>query len=354
MLHSDLPPPGGGHGGVRHQVARLSEALAARGHQVVALVVVPEHARVSFAVRPAPLSAWCARGRVARLALTPVAFAIGRYADFDVVHAHGDSQLLYRRSTPIVRTFYGSARGERRYAEGAAHRAIERYHAVGERIARRLADRTVGISRATSDGIGALDELIPCGVDAKLFRPGPKHERPTIVFVGTMGGRKRGHLVVAAFREVILPRIPEARLVLIAADAEAEPGVEAIRRASDAEVADQIRSAWVLTLPSSYEGFGVPYIEAMASGTAVLATPNAGARELIEDGREGVLVDEAELGRSLCSLLLDHERRSELAARGLAASERFGWDRIAREYERVYREALSAPERRMPVPWGAP
>ncbi len=43
--------------------------------------------------------------------------------------------------------------------------------------------------------------------------------------------------------------------------------------------------AWILCLPSTYEGFGVPYIEAMASGTVAVASPNPGAKEILDNGK---------------------------------------------------------------------
>jgi glycosyltransferase involved in cell wall biosynthesis len=341
MLHSDLPPREGGGGGVRHQVARLAEALAGRGHDVVAYVVVPEHAPVGFEVRMAPLSGVCGRGRFARLALTPLAFAAGDYSDCDVVHAHGDSQLLVRRRPPVVRTFYGSARDEARHTQRLSHRVIERYQHVGERVARRLADWTVGISRVTQEAVGPLNEIIPCGVDRRRFHPGAKSEHPTIVFIGTMRGRKRGELACDVFRTQVRRRIPEAEMIVIAPDVRDQPGITAVRGASDDTVAEHVRRAWVVTLPSTYEGFGVPYIEAMASGTAIVATPNAGAKELLGGGEAGLLVTDTELGEAICDLLLNDERRKALASGGYHASERFDWTYVASRYERAYDELLS-------------
>ena len=60
------------------------------------------------------------------------------------------------------------------------------------------------------------------------------------------------------------------------------------------------QQAWLFCLPSSYEGFGVPYIEAMSCGTPVVATPNAGAREVLEEMAGGTLPEAI----AVCVLLL--------------------------------------------------
>ena len=340
MLHTDLPPSKGGAGGVRQQVARLCDTLAGRGHEVVTFVLSADDGDRRYEVTRLRAGSICADSRPMRVALAPVAFAAHSYSGFDVVHAHGDSELLVRRRIPVVRTFYGSAADEARHATSIKHRIVERYHSIAEPVARRVAWRTVGISRATAASIGPLDHIIPCGVDLEVFRPGAKAGRPTVVFVGTMKGRKRGELVADAFRKVIRPRFPDAELVLIGSDAMSAPGITAIPVASDEALAEHLRSAWVFTLPSSYEGFGVPYIEAMASGTAVVATPNAGARELLGDGHGGgVVVSEDQLGTAIVRLLGDASARDRFARIGREVSRRFAWDVVARRYEDVYAEA---------------
>ena len=96
------------------------------------------------------------------------------------------------------------------------------------------------------------------------------------------------------------------------------------------------RRAWVFCLASSYEGFGVPYIEAMASGTPVVATPNVGACEVLGDGKFGVIVEPAKLGAALLRLLCDSDERERLRRVGLERARDFDWNRIAGQYERIY------------------
>src|SRR5581483_8941283 len=123
--------------------------------------------------------------------------------------------------------------------------------------------------------------------------------------VGTYKNRKRGHLLMEAFTRQIRPAVPEAELWMVCSDAPAAPGVTVHGRVSEKELAELYSRAWVFCLPSSYEGFGVPYIEAMASGTPVVATPNPGSLEVLDGGRCGVIVDPDELGDALIALLRD-------------------------------------------------
>jgi glycosyltransferase involved in cell wall biosynthesis len=132
---------------------------------------------------------------------------------------------------------------------------------------------------------------------------------------------------------------------MVCGDAPDLPSVDVLGRLTDVELADRYRRAWVFCLPSTYEGFGVPYIEAMASGLPVVATPNVGAREVLGDGRYGDLVDDAGLGPALVALLDDATRRAELEAAGLERSRDYDWPSVVSSYEAVYRELLAHPRR---------
>jgi glycosyltransferase involved in cell wall biosynthesis len=125
---------------------------------------------------------------------------------------------------------------------------------------------------------------------------------------------------------------------MVCSDAPSAPGVTVLGRVSDAELAALYRSAWVFCLPSSYEGFGIPYVEAMANGCPVVATPNPGAAEVLDHGRFGVLSEPSRLGDALVGLLDDPERRRLLAGAGRERATDFAWDRVLSEYERVYAE----------------
>lgn len=337
MLHADLP--GATNGGVAHQVSRLADALCCRGHDVVVFTYTAPPPSVRYRVERLSLPRRVFDSKVGRAAGVPVGFAAAPYRAFDVVHVHGDSHLLVRRSIPVVRTFHGSAREEARHAERLRRKAMQRVVYACERMARHTATLTVGVSRNTEASLGALDAVIPCGVDCELFHPGPKSAHPSILFVGTIGGRKRGRLVVDAFRTQIRPSLPGCELWMVADQPVAGEGIRSWHCPPDDVVADLCRRAWLLVHPSSYEGFGVPYIEAMASGTAIVSTDNPGAHELLGDGEAGCVVGEDELGARVLALLADDARRQAMERSGRERSLRFAWPEVAAAYEDVYERA---------------
>ena len=158
-----------------------------------------------------------------------------------------------------------------------------------------------------------------------------------MLFVVTFLQRKRGVLLWEVFQREVLPRVPQAQLWMVCSDAPEAPGVEVLGRVSDEELRDRYWRASVFCLPSSYEGFGIPYVEAMASGLPVVATPNPGSEYVTQGGQAGVLVAPAGLGDTLIALLGDGDRRAALAATGLARSRTFSLTTVADEYEELYR-----------------
>jgi glycosyltransferase involved in cell wall biosynthesis len=105
---------------------------------------------------------------------------------------------------------------------------------------------------------------------------------------------------------------------------------------------DLIQSADLVVYPSFHEGFGFPALEAMASGTPVLASNASCLPEVLGDG--ALLVDPTDAGGLIAAaeaLLHNSDLRLQLIARGRARAAQFTWRRCAELTTQVYREAIA-------------
>lgn len=328
--------PSGSKIGVGYQAHAMANALTERGHQVVMFSPCPpvEGARYDHNLIPMHGSLrtfrWAMRLRELDLSW------------FDVLHAHGDTYLRRGKSTPAhVLTLHGSCFDEALHIKGLVGRA--RMVALGftEYAGAMVADATVGVSDATRRWHPRIRRVIPNGVDLEHFHPGTGREAtPVILFVGTYEQRKRGRLLADLFEHEILPQRPDAKLWMVCSDAPHRPGVDVLGRVSHSELADRYRRAWVFCLPSTYEGFGVPYIEAMASGTPVVATANVGAREVLGEGTYGLVVDDDALADALLRVIESESLTAMYSMKGLERAQDYAWPSIIDRYERVYYEVL--------------
>jgi glycosyltransferase involved in cell wall biosynthesis len=110
----------------------------------------------------------------------------------------------------------------------------------------------------------------------------------------------------------------------------------------DGEYARVLASAAVAVVPSLYEGFSLPAVEHMASGTPLVASRAGALPEVTGDAARLVPPgDPEELSAALRALLDDDDARAELAARGLArVTERFAWPAVAAATEALYRTVI--------------
>ena len=108
---------------------------------------------------------------------------------------------------------------------------------------------------------------------------------------------------------------------------------------SDQNLGALYRDAQLFVLPSLYEGFGLPPLEAMAHGTPVVTSNTSSLPEVV--GNAAVLVNPEnvfEIMRALHRALVDQPLRDKLKARGYEQAKRFSWDASARQILRVYHE----------------
>ena len=334
-------------GGVSGQMHMLATTLARRGHKVTVHALNPPPIDGGYRYAPIAIPNALRNRRRAGLYLAPWWMSRIALDDYDVVHTHGDDHFI-RTKRPVVRTFYGAARAEARYSTRLSHRLYHWSMVPFECIAERRATEVVTISASTQQYLSRQAVIIPCGYDPAVFvAGGPKSQDPSILFVGDLGTRKRGDLLLSVFAEVVRSSVPTAELWMVMTEKVASPGVRSFGRLGTRALAELYRQAWVFCLPSRYEGFGVPYLEAMASGTPVVATPNGGSQEVLDEGRSGSIVEEGKLGNELVALLTNRALRETMAIAGLARAKEYDIARIAQQYEAVYerltRTALRKP-----------
>jgi glycogen synthase len=248
-------------------------------------------------------------------------------------------------------------------------KGVRRAGAVTGCSAFTLADAERRFGLATGAG-----RVVPNAVDLEdADRPGlppPLSElgRPYVLAIGRVVEKKGFDLLLGAYAALDARRRDVAELVLagegpaesdlraLAAELGIAAHVHFVGRLDRREVAGAMRGAELLVVPSRLEPFGIVILEAWRAGTAVLATDRGGPPELIDDGKDGVLVDPfdtAAFASALASLLEEPARRAALARAGRRKVAAFGWPEVAEQYRQIYAEVAPATPRRGPADGGA-
>jgi phosphatidyl-myo-inositol alpha-mannosyltransferase len=352
MLSYRLPAPGLKRGGIERAAHVLAEGLARRGHEVVVFSHDPRPSGASYEVRELPwkrfVNTWLGQ-RMTMGYLGNLVALMPDYREFNAIIAHGDSLLLPLSGRPIVRIMHGSARGEARSARSAGRWILQMGVYLQELATALIEDGTVAVSECARRDNRFVRRVIPHGVDRGIFFPSPadKTREPSVLFVGTLEGRKRGRLLVDIFERIVRVSYPDASLAMVGPSGPVMPGVTYHTGVSDIELGGLYRRAWVYASPSTYEGFGLPYLEAMASGTAVLATPNPGSREVLLDGRYGQLAGDETFSGALVALLGDAQARRVFEGQGLQRAQEYSLDAMLDRYEALLMELCAGHARRI-------
>jgi len=300
-----------------------------------------------------------------------------RRGDFDVVH---DDQCLgsgllgmLADGWPLVASIHHPVTIDKALDLGAAtgpakRLSLRRWYGFAEmqaRVARRL-PRILTVSESSRrDIVGDLGvaperiAVVPAGVDAAVYRPLP----------GT--GKVPGRIMATASADVVLKGIlplldalaklrvdnEEAHLVVVGRLRANSPAAEAIERLglagavrfvtgeSDEQLAVRYAQSEVAVVPSLYEGFSLPAVEAMASGVPLVTTTGGALPEVVgDDGEAALLVppgDPDALAAALGELLGAPGRRAAMGRAGRRrALERFTWAAAARRTAEEYRRVI--------------
>jgi glycosyltransferase involved in cell wall biosynthesis len=220
----------------------------------------------------------------------------------------------------------------------------------------RRADRVLAVSERTKRDLVELYDIphekivvTPNGVDPVFTPNGPRGDgAPYALVVGTIQPRKDPGSAIDA---LALLGDDSLRLVFVGPDKGGRDDAERVAETaavasrvefrghvSQDELAALYRGASCLVFPSRYEGFGLPVLEAMASGTPVVATTAGALPEVAGDA--AILVEERNpvaLAGGIERALADHDR---LAAAGLERASHFSWAETARRTADVYRSLL--------------
>jgi glycosyltransferase involved in cell wall biosynthesis len=216
-------------------------------------------------------------------------------------------------------------------------------------------ERMRAVQLAADDGIGTPDAVEHDA--ATLERLGVR--APFVLAVGAAERRKNLGLLERAMPQAVA-RVPELTLALAGprngrlVGADLAPWKRTLGFVTAAELATLYRSAACLVIPSRYEGFGLPVLEAMRLGTPVICTRASSLPEVGGDAAAYVGPDDdAGMADAIVRVTSDAGLRARMVADGIAWSARFTWDATARGTLAAFDDAVALARAAQPAAEGA-
>ncbi|MFB7598770.1 glycosyltransferase [Streptomyces sp. NPDC056160] len=380
-------------GGQNVYVARLTEELARRGHDVTVhtrrddpglpdRVPLPGGAVVEH-VPAGPPEVLPKDALFAHMPSFGAHLArVWRRERPDVVHAHfwmsGMASLLGAgpHGVPVVQTFHALGTVKRRHqgredTSPAERIGIERQ--IGRTCDRVLATCSDEVHELAAMGVSPRQvSVVPCGVDSAHFHPAAdpatapapaRAHRHRLLSCGRLVRRKGYDQAIRALARIpdtellvaggpppaLLHTDPEARRLLgLAAEEGVGDRVRLLGAVDPARMPALMRSADLVLCTPAYEPFGIVPLEAMACAVPVVATDVGGHRDSVADRRTGRLVPQGDPGAVAAAVrdLLgsDRTRRRYGTAGRERVLHRFTWRRVADGAEQVYRRVTAEHE----------
>lgn len=286
-----------------------------------------------------------------------------------LIHSHSFHALWYaavagwRRQVPIIWTCHGWWPASRLTGLWISH-TVARVIAVSRYVVEKL------LTRGHVDA-GKV-RLIHLGVDVGRFRPDASRtvredlgvpEGALVVGMVARFQPIKGQLEFVQAADVVRRRLTQCKFVIVGSNVFQNPEDERYLHAVQhlittlgleetvilagfrSDIPHVLNALDLLVVPSRMETFSLVVVEAMAVGTPVIASKVGGILDLVEDGREGLLVaasDPAGMAEAILQLAQDPERRRAMsrAARAKAA-EQFNIQRLVKDVEALYDELLS-------------
>lgn len=296
---------------------------------------------------------------------------LARQFGLDLLHVPSYRRMLARASCPLVTTIHDLAAF---HLEGKYDRARMFYGRVVARWLARRQDRIIAISRTTAADLQRYFHLpagritvVANGLDHAQFRPGDPaaarrwaagrlgRDQPFFLYIARLEHPAKNHVrLIEAFERLKAATRLDWLLVLGGGDWH---GAEVIHRriarspcaadilrlgfVPESEIPDWYRAAGVFVFPSLFEGFGLPPLEAMASGCPVVCSERGALGEVT--GGAAVTVDPEDVDgwqRQMAGLALEEDRRRAVREAGIARAQDFSWERSAAATLAVYARVL--------------